>query len=400
MTKNILNKIKCILHHTVCGIRYSVYGIRRAVYGIRSTIYESDSFTLVEILIVVGILAIISTAGFVELAQFKSKHDFDLDAQSITEAISSVQSRAIQQDRGTAWGIRFINSTSTADTYQIFQGSSYSASSVVSSETLSSATIYTNPPPGFYIDVVFAARTGLPTSGSATSIVINRTGGTGLYTIMISASGRISKNLETGLVGYWPMDEGSGTNAYDASGNSHNGSLLNGPSSWQSICKAAGCFSFNSGSINIFNLGAIPSLTPSDITLSAWAKPSQIDSWDGIVSNMTSWGTGFSLQLGSAQKIAAMISGTYLSSITIPSAGIWYYIVATHNSSTNLNSLYVNGILEATSTQAVVYEANAKTYIGAFYTSPNLIFNGQIDDVRIYNRALSATEIQNLYNSY
>ena len=115
---------------------------------------------------------------------------------------------------------------------------------------------------------------------------------------------------------------------------------------------------------------------------------------------MTSWGTGFSLQLGSAQKIAAMISGTYLSSITIPSAGIWYYIVATHNSSTNLNSLYVNGILEATSTQAVVYEANAKTYIGAFYTSPNLIFNGQIDDVRIYNRALSATEIQNLYNSY
>ena len=67
MTKNILNKIKCILHHTVCGIRYMVYGIRRAVYGLRSTIYESDSFTLVELLIVVGIIAILSAAVIVLL---------------------------------------------------------------------------------------------------------------------------------------------------------------------------------------------------------------------------------------------------------------------------------------------------------------------------------------------
>ncbi len=60
MTIDILTKIKY-------GLRRTVYSIRRAVYGIRYTVYESNSFTLVELLVVVGIIAILSAAVIVLL---------------------------------------------------------------------------------------------------------------------------------------------------------------------------------------------------------------------------------------------------------------------------------------------------------------------------------------------
>jgi hypothetical protein len=112
---------------------------------------------------------------------------------------------------------------------------------------------------------------------------------------------------------------------------------------------------------------------------------------------MTGWGTGFSLQLGTDNRIAAMVSGSYLSTSWMPQINVWYHIVATHNSANNLNILYVNGKEENKMTRAVAYEANPKTYIGVFYTSPSLYFNGKIDNVRIYSTTLSAYEIQKLY---
>ena len=63
---------------------------------------------------------------------------------------------------------------------------------------------------------------------------------------------------------------------------------------------------------------------------------------------MISWGTGFSLQIGPIQNIAAMVSGEYLKTSWTPSIGVWYHIVATHRSSDNLNVLYVNGVQENT----------------------------------------------------
>ena len=202
---------------------------------------------------------------------------------------------------------------------------------------------------------------------------------------------------------WWPLTEGSGTTAYDQSGNGNNGSwngAQTGSSGYYSGGKIGPYAGIFDGSTDYVNVGTSSVLIPANITLSAWVRPSRIDTWDGIITNFSSWDAGFGLQVGTAQNIAATIAGhTYLETSWVPQAGNWYHIVATHNSADNSNYLYVNGSFQASTTQVLTYEASPKTYIGAFYTSPNLIFPGLITDVRIYNRVLSAGEAAALYNA-
>lgn len=185
----------------------------------------------------------------------------------------------------------------------------------------------------------------------------------------------------------------SGTTWYDLSGNGNNGTLTNG-TSFNST--GQGSLNFD-GSNDIVTLGYRPSLLPSTITQEAWVRADSFVNWHGIISNMPSWGTGFSLQIGTTQRIAAMVSGAYLTTSWTPSINTWYHIAATHDSN-DLNILYVNGIQENSLTRSISYTANAVTTIGAFYTSPSLFLDGLISQVRTYNRALTQSEIQNNYN--
>jgi hypothetical protein len=187
----------------------------------------------------------------------------------------------------------------------------------------------------------------------------------------------------------------TGTTWSDLSGNGNNGTLVNGPT----------FSSGNNGSIvfdgvnDRITLGDRASLRPTSITHCAWVNGSEFTSWHGIISNMPSWGTGFSMQIGITQKIALMISGNYLTTSYTPLINTWYYICGTHNASNTLNTLYVNGIIENTTTRAISYTANAVTDIGCFYTGGTLRFVGQISNVLTYNRALTAQEVLQNYNA-
>ena len=150
-------------------------------------------FTLVETLIVVTILAGLVGFTFVELAKFKARHSFDLDSESLVAALSNAQSKAIQQENGSTWGVRFTNGVQ--NTYAIFSGTTFSTSTVVTEENLSAVSVYTNPPSSSSTDVVFNKLTGAP-SGGGKSIAIQRLGGSEIYTITVSSIGKIYKTLE------------------------------------------------------------------------------------------------------------------------------------------------------------------------------------------------------------
>ena len=188
---------------------------------------------------------------------------------------------------------------------------------------------------------------------------------------------------------------GTGTVWNDASGNTNNGTLING----------VGYNSANLGTLvfdgvdDTVSLGYAESLISVDITHIAWVNATVFASWNGIISTMPSWGTGFSLQIGTTQRIAAMISGIYLTTSWAPLTDTWYCIAATHRALDDLCVLYVNGVQENSTTRAITYTANAVTTIGCFYTSPSLLFNGKISDVMTYNRALTAQEIQQNFNA-
>ncbi len=74
----------------------------------------------------------------------------------------------------------------------------------------------------------------------------------------------------------------------------------------------------------------------------------------------------------------------------------WYYVAVTSDGSGN-RCLYVNGVCEASATDQPFGQSQPNFYIGAAAANNGLYFPGDIDDVNIYNRALSAQEIQELY---
>lgn len=199
-------------------------------------------------------------------------------------------------------------------------------------------------------------------------------------------------NLDASFTPSYPT---TNTTWYDVSVLSNNGTLINSPT-----------YNVNGGGSIVFDgvddsvtLGYRPSLNNTDITQEAWVNANSFSNgWHGIISNMPSWGTGFSLQIGTTQNIAAMVSGSYLKTSWTPSLNVWYHIVATHRSSDNLNILYVNGTQESSSNRSITYSSNAVTTIGVFYTSGSLPFSGEIKIIRTYNKALSESEVlQNYY---
>jgi hypothetical protein len=357
-----------------------------------------SGLSILELIITFGLMVAILVVSIQTLGGYQRAKNIPLTLNEMATVVQATQKRSVTQEGNSRWGIRFLNATSTGnDAYSVFRGTSYASGVVDQLLTLKRNTLFSEPFASSAYDMIFEPVTGFLASAKVISIT-DSTNRTAVGDLIVNRLGRATTRAESGLVGYWHFDEGTGTIAYDASLGGNTGTLVGSPTYRSgSNCTAGGCLEFTG--TQYVNAGTNASLTPTSITLSAWVKASSfVNGWHGIISNMTTWGTGFSLQIGTTQNIAAMVSGAYLTTSWTPSVGVWYHIVATHDATSNENVLYVNGHEENRGTRAVSYEANAKTYIGAFYTSPNLLFYGVIDEVRIYNRALSPSEVLTQYN--
>ncbi len=387
-----------------------LYKIQNTKHKIRKFFCRNNSFTLIETLIVAAILIIMTTGAVLEMSSFKNKKTLDLDAQQIATALGNAQSKAIQQEGGSAWGVRFTNGT--VDSYQIFQGLSYSTSSVVDSEQLGLTDSFTNPASGMNLDVVFNQRTGTPVSGGAFVVVIKQNSSSNLYSIFVSSAGKISTIFETGLVGYWPMDEGSGGTAYDASGNNNVGTITIGASGTQTTVAQAWAnatpsrvgigLNFDGTDDYAWIADASANHLTSSFTFSAWINPSAYSS-ENIIFNKENT---YEWAIDTTQNVRWAINNTtpgwnWISTGLSAPTSQWNYFVITYDGNSVLT--YKNGVLGNTYSGAsgsLVPNGNELLIGARGNTSPASFFIGKIDDVRIYNRALSATEIQNLYNSY
>jgi hypothetical protein len=212
-----------------------------------------------------------------------------------------------------------------------------------------------------------------------------------------------TSTLNSGLVGYWPFDESSGTHAYDLSGNGNTATFTGSPT-W-----ATGKFgdALTFGGASSYQYLTVPtsaSISPTTaITLSAWVN------W---TSNATNGGILDKGPLGNAfgdydltiQGTTGVVlfalntnaSGTLNSAAGI-SASAWHHIVATYDEI--IMKIYIDGVFSASQAYAAAINTSGTALnIGTYYGSSNS-FDGKIDDVRIYNRALSASEVLNLYNS-
>jgi hypothetical protein len=204
----------------------------------------------------------------------------------------------------------------------------------------------------------------------------------------------VSNLAPPGLVGAWGFDETSGTTAADQSGKGNNGTVANGI--WVTGGKFNGALSFNGSSSMVTVADSATLDLTTGMTLEAWLRPSVVGNWQTAIvkeqpGNLV-YGMYSSTNLNRPEA-EVNIGGTKVvnGTTTLPS-GAWSHLAATYDGA-NIR-LYLNGAQVA----QVAQTGTIGTSTGALRIGGNSIwgerFNGLIDEVRVYNRALSAGEVQ------
>jgi hypothetical protein len=195
---------------------------------------------------------------------------------------------------------------------------------------------------------------------------------------------------DSGLVAAYSFDEGAGATATDTSGSGHHGAIAN--ATW-TAGQHGGGLSFN-GTNSSVDLGALGTFYQQGFTLEAWVQKASSKKDVGIVgtwvgSGPVLWvdhlGGDYQLTLGSSLS-------SYLDSGRMPVAGQWQYLAATFDGA--VARFYIDGAEVANRTVTSSVGTSNSWRIGAYGSSAGNFFDGVLDDVRIYNRALTASEVQ------
>jgi PKD repeat protein len=201
---------------------------------------------------------------------------------------------------------------------------------------------------------------------------------------------------DNGLVGYWKLDETSGP-ALDSSGNGHSGTWGTGITSSTNVPSLSftdsHAASFN-GSADISSASTVANFGTGDFTASAWAKTSSLVDYDPIFGNYNG-STGFSFYV--RQPSASYLPTVSVGALTVVgssafTSGTWHHVAVTRNSG-NV-AFYLDGVSQGGG--SATGNINRGVFgIGQLGNNSNY-WNGSVDDVRLYNRGLSQTEISRL----
>ncbi|MBI5079210.1 prepilin-type N-terminal cleavage/methylation domain-containing protein [Candidatus Wolfebacteria bacterium] len=148
------------------------------------------SFTLIEILIVVGIMTILAAIGSVSFFSFRAQNNLNLTTKEILSLLRNAQNRSITQENGVNWGVRLGNPSNQDGFYALFQGAAYSSANTVLRANLPPAVQFNDPLSGANKDIVFNSISGLP-ADSATVIISLKNNPSDTRTIIINANGQI-----------------------------------------------------------------------------------------------------------------------------------------------------------------------------------------------------------------
>lgn len=214
----------------------------------------------------------------------------------------------------------------------------------------------------------------------------------------LSARAALTDNLQS----YWKFDENIGTSMAD--------SVASGTGTWQGTLgsqwttgKINSGGNFN-GSDNYVNGINNVSLTATDISISFWVKFNSGTDNPRVLEFLD--GTGVSIQIlwDSTQnkfgtKFTDYQSGNNGTVWNTPSTGVWYHVVGVFSASNNSTVFYVNNVSQSGTVDVGIGAGNvAGSFNFGVRSDLAARFNGTLDEVGIWSRALIASEVSQLYN--
>lgn len=222
----------------------------------------------------------------------------------------------------------------------------------------------------------------------------------------VGGSGAVSLHhvlLGDGCWGYWKFDEGAGASAADSSTHGRTGTLSGAPA-WSTavaptLIPNAGSLSFDGSDDSVTILGG---LSPNAYTLSAWVRPADTADRDILVRTdaagpMSQWSEQIRISGGRFQHFLRDGDLRTVTGTTAIVPGIWYHVAAVATPGGSM-VLYVNGEPEGTPLTVGTPQGGLDRYLIGAASNGFGPFSGLIDDVRIFDRALSAADILNFFN--
>jgi len=214
--------------------------------------------------------------------------------------------------------------------------------------------------------------------------------------------------INPNLIGHWKLDEGAGIVAYD-SASDNDGNLMGDPN-WVTGKIGSYALSFD-GDGDYINVGNDLSLKPPlPVTLAAWIKLSMVNKDQHIINldKLPSVHTGIWFAVRDTNELVATYGDggggnpsdrRTKNGTTALDVDTWYHVAAVIKGPTDMD-IYINGVDDggtySGSGGSLYYTANNDSFIGS-YGGFSHFFDGIIDDVRVYDRALFPEEVKELY---
>jgi hypothetical protein len=325
-------------------------------------------------------------------------------------------------DAGGSWNANLTSPSFSNGWHHITVTRSGTLYSIFSDGILTTSGTYALTDLSTTADLLIGSEAGRYFTGSLDSIRI--------YDYARSAAQIAWDYNRGGPVGQWKFDECQGTIANDSSGNGGIGTIViggGGNNSSAGTCTGSSGQAWKDGAIGKFNSSlefdgyddnvSIPITATNGqdikgpISYAVWFKRSDNGAYQTLVNKIDACSgsiNGFVLRFTSTDTLTfdgwktTNVFGTSYNSSTM-SDGNWHHAVASWDGTTNTNGvkIYIDSVLvsQATST-ADTFASLAGYYqkIGSLTCNAHY-FNGQIDDVRVYNYALTPTQIKQVYNN-
>jgi hypothetical protein len=214
-----------------------------------------------------------------------------------------------------------------------------------------------------------------------------------LVSFVLVLSFVLTNEIQAELVGWWRLDDGSGTTAVDSSGAGNDGTLTGDPQ-W-TAGKVGGALTFDGG--DYVTASGVTDIKPESLTLMTWVR---FDSVEGDRQDYLSKDDdyAFSLHEGAAdQKTHGIVTSAGDWSVvhgdTVVETDTWYHSALTYDSGTQMLLLYLDGELdgELSVPDGLEHRRGGPLTIGTF-SGRDLL--GSLDDVKIFDLALSLGQIK------